>query len=600
MVWLQAVAIGLIALILTPGWLFYFDVTAKVVVLLAAAAILLPFTFRGRRPSPAVAIIAMLYVLSLTLSSLHSSNPALSWFGTNWRRYGALAQIAVLLFAWSIFATGFATNARRAILRAISLATSLAAVYGIAQYAGFDPVLPGSIYHVGEGVWSIVRPPATFGYVSYFATWLVMAAFLGLAVAEMEDSRPWRWAALGSSGLAVIAMLLTGTRAAMLGLAAGGVLWLFRRGFRLRARTLGLAAAIALALAAFYFSPAGWQLRSRARWFAEDPWGGARLTLWRDSLAMGLRRPLLGYGPEMFTGEFPHFESPGLARAYTDFAHESPHNIFLDALISQGLPGLLLLAAFLAVGFRTRDPALAAALCAGIVSQQFTVFTVPTAVLTWVTLALALPAAAPSEGIERSGIERARRPVFVLIPVSLALLYCALRLTVADAALALAQNELRRGDARAADMAYARYDRWRLPGTSASLWYSRTLLELSGRTADPAQRIQVVVRAATAGLQAVTSAEDPCNAWFNLAQLAASRNDAPGAERALRQAIAANPNWFKSHWSLARLLALEGRSTEARAEAARAVWLDGGKHTEVEQSVRGILNTYPNSPPLQE
>ena len=36
---LQAAVIGLIALIVTPGFLFYFDVTPKVVVLLAGAAV---------------------------------------------------------------------------------------------------------------------------------------------------------------------------------------------------------------------------------------------------------------------------------------------------------------------------------------------------------------------------------------------------------------------------------------------------------------------------------------------------------------------------------------------------------------------------------
>ena len=91
----------------------------------------------------------------------------------------------------------------------------------------------------------------------------------------------------------------------------------------------------------FYLSPAGLQLRSRTRWFLEDPWGGARPALWRDSLRMGLARPLLGFGPEVFTAEFPRYESISLAQAYPDFAHESPHNIFLDALISQGIPGLL-------------------------------------------------------------------------------------------------------------------------------------------------------------------------------------------------------------------------------------------------------------------
>ena len=98
--------------------------------------------------------------------------------------------------------------------------------------------------------------------------------------------------------------------------------------------------------AAFYFSPPGWKLRSRTRWFVEDPWGGARPLLWRDCLRMALARPVTGFGPEVFTAAFPKFESRQLARTYPDFTHESPHNIFLDALVSQGVPGAACLVAF--------------------------------------------------------------------------------------------------------------------------------------------------------------------------------------------------------------------------------------------------------------
>ena len=89
-------------------------------------------------------------------------------------------------------------------------------------------------------------------------------------------------------------MLLTGTRAAFLGLAAGAVVWSFylAQAFRLCAGgTLRVPSPCSSLAGAFYFSPAGQPLRSRARWFAEDPWGGARPLLWRDSLRMGLGAP---------------------------------------------------------------------------------------------------------------------------------------------------------------------------------------------------------------------------------------------------------------------------------------------------------------------
>lgn len=574
---LQAVAIGLIALILTPGALFYFDVTPKLAVLLIATAILIPFASRRSVP-----LLVWLYAGSLILSTSFSLHPGLSWFGSSWRRYGAVTQLTLLLFVWIAAASAH----RLPVLRAIAVATIAAAVYGIAQYAGFDPFLPASAYHIGEGIWTIVRPPSTFGYVSYFATWLAIAAFLTLALAAREKGA-WRRAAQIAALLACATTLLTGSRAAMLALGVGAAVWLYHRGFRLPRRALAIAAAVVVIVAVFYFSPAGTQLRGRTRWFIEDPWGGARPTLWRDSLRMGFARPVLGFGPEVFTAEFPRYESVALAQAYPDFAHESPHNIFLDALVSQGVPGLLLLGALAIVGLRITlragHPAFAAAFAAGLVSQQFTVFTIPTALLTCLAAVLAMES--------RPAVPHPRWQTWAMAPIAVALMYFAVRYTIADAALASAQRSLRTGDLRAAAEQYQRYSRWRFPGTSADLWYSRTAFELAGRIPDPTQRIQAIVQSGVAALQAPATVEDPFDAWYNLAQMSATRNDAAGAERALRSAIAAKPQWFKPHWTLAQLLALQGHREEARGEAALALQLDAGKHPEVQRTLAPILSS---------
>src|SRR5437867_1781770 len=137
---LQAFIVGLIALALTPGWLFYFDVTPKVVVFLAGTAAALFCT--GRAPRW-FSLLVVASLISLSVSSALSANPALSVFGTNWRRFGAVTQAAVLLFAWTIarHAAGHPDRVRT-VLRGVSFATVLAAGYGIAQYFGFDPILP--------------------------------------------------------------------------------------------------------------------------------------------------------------------------------------------------------------------------------------------------------------------------------------------------------------------------------------------------------------------------------------------------------------------------------------------------------------------------
>jgi tetratricopeptide (TPR) repeat protein len=477
----------------------------------------------------------------------------------------------------------FAWTVRRSLElpRVIAAAGALTALYGIAQYFGWDPLLPASQYHIGEGIWTIVRPPGTLGYVSYFATWLLMCGFLGMWLGD-EDPHPlWRRAGYTSAALCFIAMALTGTRAAVLGLAAGAAVWLVLRGFRVPRRVLAAGALLVAAGAIFYLSPAGWNLRSRTRWFIEDPWGGARPLLWRDSLRMGGHRLAAGFGPELFTAAFPQFESKELARAYPDFAHESPHNIFLDALVSQGLPGLACLAALcvlaLVSAWRGKQAWLAAALAAGIVAQQFTVFTIPTALLFYTVLALCVGG--------RPGAAAVPRAAWVRLPIAAALFYCAVRLIVADHALELTR---RATDPQTAAVHYAQYEKWKLPGVSADLWYSRNLFSMAQQASNPIYRLQSMALAGIAGEHATRTAEDPFDAWYNLATLYASQNDAARTESSLRRAIAAHPNWFKPHWTLAQLLRLEGRIPEALQEATVAADLDAGRDPEVAATLSQI------------
>src|SRR3954451_6452627 len=102
---LQAVVVGLVALILAPGALFYFDVTPKVVALLAGVAVL---CLAPVCPSPvrkSFSLLLLASILSLVLSTALSPAPALSLYGSTWRRYGLVEQAPILLFAWFVAQT---------------------------------------------------------------------------------------------------------------------------------------------------------------------------------------------------------------------------------------------------------------------------------------------------------------------------------------------------------------------------------------------------------------------------------------------------------------------------------------------------------------
>ncbi len=583
--------VTLLPLILTPQLLFFYDVTPKIFVLLIGAAIALFLTLREpRAQSLALRIFGILLAAQavwLVVATAFSKDVALSFGGGGWRRFGLVSQVAVLVVAW-IAAQYTAGRPDRVqyLLRAIAVAGILAALYGIAQYFGWDPLLDPRAYHIGDPPLTIVRPPSTLGYVSYFATYLLTVIFAGVVLALLEKSPAWKIVGAAAGLLGTLALILTGTRAAMLGLFAGVVVLAFCLRPRIRARTAVAAGLAALALfAGFYFSPAGRLLRNRALWFLGDPAGGSRLLLWRDAIRMASSRWLVGFGPETFSIWFPHYQSAELARQYPTFYQESPHNIFLDMLVDQGSPSALILVAMTVLGFyaawKARDAilagTLAAALAALVVSQQFTAFTVPTALFFYLTIALLVtqafdPVRLPPSPFRVPKVAGAALLALVLVGFALMLVY-------ADASLARVARLIQAGETGEAATVYQQVERWGPPGMRTELWYSRAMVG----TAAFRPGLEAAFRAAQ-------TAEDRENAWLNLAVLYGRQNDAAHAAESLRSAIAAAPNWYKPHWLLAQVLWVEGREEEACTEAALAADRNGRQNPEVARTAAEFCN----------
>jgi O-antigen ligase len=617
---------ALVPLLITPGALAYFDVTPKIAFLLIGTALILLYRAQNIRRNIGnvsailssklgrwwVALLAAQW-LSSALATGFSTHPALSLHGGNWRRFGLLSETGLLLFvlfagAWLAQDQGAGRRNVRTLLRAGTAAGALAALYGIAQYLGWDPLLPAKAYQAGEGPFTIVRPPGTLGHADYFAAWLVIVAFFSLALGRMEQSRWPKVAALAATALVIIAIVLSGTRSAILGLSIGAIVFIIAGRPRIRARTVGFGLASVAAFSLFFFSPPGSKLRARLHWSLEDLRGGARLLLWRDSLRMAANRPLQGFGPETFVTEFPRFESVELARAYPDFYHESPHNILLDPLTSRGLIGLLPLLALCGLGvwaafhlLRRRDPLgapLAAALAASLVCQQFGVFIVPTALyfylLLTILVATAIPPAPPKPSRARWYPPLTLSAAFAAaFAAAIFLGVFAIRLLVADAALALADRRIEAGDAASAAEAYRTVLKWQPAGAGSDLRYSRAMQQLAVRAPLFASSLMARQEAFKAGIAAASTSEDRENAWYNLATLFAMNNDAASVEHSLRNAIAWAPNWFKPHWTLARLLDLANHHNLALAEAAEAAKLNAGHDPEVTETWEHLRKMQP-------
>ena len=187
------------------------------------------------------------------------------------------------------------------------------------------------------------RPASTFLNPNHLAAWLAAAAlFLAGRITGRGLAPSARWAYGGAGLLALSGVYVTGSRGAVLGLAAGAVALGAATFPELtpRARRNALLAAIAVAVAM------GLGITARFRGSA-DPYPFHRTRIWAASLRALSGSPLLGTGPGQFTTaaanlNFPLEEAPlRYARAF-----RTPHSDVLRAICEFGLPaGLAALAA---------------------------------------------------------------------------------------------------------------------------------------------------------------------------------------------------------------------------------------------------------------
>jgi O-antigen ligase len=598
----------LVPLALTPGLLFYYDITPKDVLILLGAAVLALFAAGNfsliqrlrlsRRGRWYVGLVAGMIVMP-ALAALSSPLAAMAWNGSNLRRWGAITEMATLAIAFLIaLGVGSSRSGRRLLLRCWCVAGVVASAYGILQYFGWDPIIPAYLYQVGEGSFQIVRPPATLGHSDYFAAFLLWPVFSGIGL-WCSDKGPSRWLGAVSAMLCVAAMVLSGSRGALLGLGAGACMLLYFR--RVPVRTLALTfGAMAIAAGAFTVSPAGARLRARAFWISEDPAGGARPLLWRDSLRMAAGRPWLGYGPDTFVAAFPRFQSRELSRAYPDFFHESPHNMLLDSLTGDGLVALIMLLALIGLGFfagrraakqDVEGAALVAALTGTVAAHQFVVLIAPTALALYTGIGLLVQLAQPRE---KEAVAPARNPPLWIASCALVaagLMIFGARIALADAALQRVARSIQLRDANGAAQAYQSAQKWRATGLTADLPLSRRAAEASASELTLPDKAIFARIALAASRQATQIPEQRQNAWYNLAVLEASGENPAVVEASLRAAIAEGPYWFKPHWMLARVLKLRGNVDEARREAVLALDLNAGKDREVKATLGDLLRS---------
>ncbi|HEU4335446.1 MAG TPA: putative O-glycosylation ligase, exosortase A system-associated [Candidatus Eisenbacteria bacterium] len=213
-------------------------------------------------------------------------------------------------------------------------------VWLIALSIGFYGVKGGLFAVATGGQYQVLGPPGSFiaGNTEIGLAMNMVLPFLWLLRHDIR--KRWvRISLLGASLLTSLAILVTYSRGALLGLGAVGLVLVTRS----RSRVLALALLVVVATFATAFLPESWGERmGTIKTYEDDGSAMGRINAWRLAWRVALDRPVFGAGFQPFTEEIYARYLPEVRTSSTD-----AHNIFFQVLAEHGFTGLLVFIALI-------------------------------------------------------------------------------------------------------------------------------------------------------------------------------------------------------------------------------------------------------------
>jgi O-antigen ligase len=308
---------------------------------------------RSSRATRIIDITLVAYVGLTTLATIASIDPAHSLVGEYEQYQGLLTTLLYVAFFY--LARVALADGRR--LKLLALATivgaTIVAGYAVLQQLGLDP-LWGSLYK--GSVFS------TLGQHEWLGAYLVLCLALGVAALLCQVKPYARLLVALALILIVVALLLSLSRGAYLGIVVATAVFVIALAPRARPnrRWLVALAGAVIALVLIGALPPVRQeagaVLSRAL-STTDPADSSiegRLDLWKVGLAITVDHPILGTGPETFPLLFPQYRDSLLAshrNSWLIYRPESPHDVYLEISAGAGVPALAAYLALLAAIF---------------------------------------------------------------------------------------------------------------------------------------------------------------------------------------------------------------------------------------------------------
>ncbi|HEX6161918.1 MAG TPA: O-antigen ligase family protein [Vicinamibacterales bacterium] len=287
--------------------------------------------------------------------------------GAHLRRHGLVLWISLAIVFAALMDVMRAPAGRQLIVRAIVIGAAWPSLYLLLQRAGLDP-------------WHWIAPSEGFKAGGTFGNHVMVGGYLAMVI-PLTALEAWRssrlWAVLLL--LQVAALIASGSRGAMLALAAGtaaaGITLLWK--YAPRRTSIAVVAGAVIVAGAVAAVPA---LRPRLIATQFDPAVGSarvRMLIWNNTAAIVAgsgARIFIGYGPESLASLFSSHYSPEIGYwEQTDAMPDRAHNETLDMLVWAGAAGMAmelgLFVTVLAGAWRVANPSVRAALTAAAVAH---------------------------------------------------------------------------------------------------------------------------------------------------------------------------------------------------------------------------------------
>lgn len=302
---------------------------------------------RGRLQVPSGPSVTSLtgFCLAAVAATALSQTPFVSLLGAFMRREGLLSLLAYAGIYFLVLRLAASPERVRQGMIALLVPVLPTGAYAVAQTFGFEFVRELNPAHASVRAYGFLGNADFLGVYAAMMLPIAVAAFV-----RLEGG--WRVYAGMAIYADILALLFSYFRGGWLGAAVGlGVLTLLLGAGRLRQNLvlLGVGSLIAATAMATAFGlrsvqpkPAETGFAARAASVTQVQSGTAatRLDIWPRAAGLLAKRPVFGFGPEAFRGQFMPIRGEKLVRLEGAVRWDRPHNALLYLASSVGLLGL--------------------------------------------------------------------------------------------------------------------------------------------------------------------------------------------------------------------------------------------------------------------